>query len=187
MPVTAENRDRLALVGICLGFLLVLFDATAVNVAVESVRRSIGGSDTTIPWVLNAYTVAFAALMLAAGSLGDRWGSRRCFLAGLGVFAVASAACAAAPSVGVLITARAVQGAGAAAIVPCSLALIAHRFPSGPARSQRACRVGRHLRDRPRRGTRRRRPRRRVGRLAGRVPRRRAALARRHGARRAHA
>ena len=128
--------DRLALVGICLGFLLVLFDATAVNVAVESVRRSIGGSDTTIPWVLNAYTVAFAALMLAAGSLGDRWGSRRCFLAGLGVFAVASAACAAAPSVGWLITARAVQGAGAAAIVPCSLALIAHRFPPGPARSR---------------------------------------------------
>ncbi len=130
------TTDRLALVGICLGFLLVLFDATAVNVAVESVRRSIGGSATTIPWVLNAYTVAFAALMLAAGSLGDRWGSRRCFLGGLGVFAVASAACAAAPSVGLLIAARAVQGAGAAAIVPCSLALIAHRFPPGPARGR---------------------------------------------------
>ena len=128
--------DRLALVGICLGFLLVLFDATAVNVAVESVRRSIGGSDTTIPWVLNAYTVAFAALMLAAGSLGDRWGSRRCFIGGLSLFAVASAACAAAPSVGLLIAARAVQGAGAAAIVPCSLALIAHRFAPGPARSR---------------------------------------------------
>lgn len=130
------TTDRLALAGICLGFLLVLFDATAVNVAVESVRRSIGGSDTTIPWVLNAYTVAFAAFMLAAGSLGDRWGSRRCFMGGLGVFALASAACAAAPSIGLLIAARAVQGAGAAAIVPCSLALIAHRFPSGPARSR---------------------------------------------------
>jgi len=126
----------MALTGICLGFFLVLFDATAVNVATGDISASLGASVIAVQWVLNAYTVAFAALMLTAGSLGDRWGSRRIYLGGLALFAVASAACAAAPTATVLIAARAVQGVGAAAVVPCSLGLIAHRFPEGPARSR---------------------------------------------------
>jgi len=115
---------------------LVLFDATAVNVATGVIAGSLGASVIAVQWVLNAYTVAFAALMLTAGSLGDRWGSRRIYLGGSALFAVASAACAAAPTAPVLIAARAVQGVGAAAVVPCSLALIAHRFPEGQARSR---------------------------------------------------
>ncbi|HEY0807888.1 MAG TPA: MFS transporter [Pseudonocardiaceae bacterium] len=126
----------MALTGICLGFFLVLFDATAVNVATGNIAGSLGASVTAVQWVLNAYTVAFAALMLTAGSLGDRWGSRRIYLSGSVLFAVASAACAAAPTAPLLIAARAVQGIGAAAVVPCSLALIAHRFPEGHARSR---------------------------------------------------
>ncbi len=125
-----------ALTGICLGFFVVLFDATAVNVATGDIAGSLGASVIAVQWVLNAYTVAFAALMLTAGGLGDRWGSRRIYLSGSALFAVASAACAAAPTAPVLIVARAVQGMGAAAVVPCSLALIAHRFPEGPARSR---------------------------------------------------
>ncbi|HWL96200.1 MAG TPA: MFS transporter [Nocardioidaceae bacterium] len=126
----------MALAGICLGFFLVLFDATAVNVAGGGIAGSLGASVIEVQWVLNAYTVAFAALMLTAGSLGDRWGHRRIYLGGSALFAVASAACAVAPSAHLLIGARAVQGAGAAAVVPCSLALIAHRFPEGRARAR---------------------------------------------------
>lgn len=136
--MTAESRrdGGLALAGICLGFVVVLFDATAVTVATGDVAVSPGASVVGVQWVLNSYTVTFAALMLSAGSLGDRWGARRTYIAGAALFAVASAACAAAPSTAVLIAARAVQGVGAAAVVPCSLALIAHRFPDGAARSR---------------------------------------------------
>ena len=130
------SGGALALAGICLGFFLVLFDATAVNVATGGIASGLSASVITLQWVLNAYTVAFAALMLTAGSLGDRWGARRMYLTGAALFAVASAACAVAPGPGVLIVARAVQGMGAAAVVPCSLALIAHRFPEGPARAR---------------------------------------------------
>lgn len=132
----ARIGEGLALTGICLGFFLVLFDATAVNVATGSIASELDTSVVAVQWVLNAYTVSFAALMLTAGSLGDRWGSRRVYLAGLLLFALASLACAAAPSAPVLITARAVQGVGAAAVVPCSLGLIAHRYPEGQARSR---------------------------------------------------
>lgn len=130
------RSDGLSLLGVSLGFFVVLFDATAVNVASGPIGGALDASLVVVQWVLNAYTVTFAALMLSAGSLGDRWGSRRCYVTGCAVFAVASAACAAAPSAAVLIAARAVQGAGAAAVVPCSLALIADRFPGGPRRSR---------------------------------------------------
>lgn len=139
LPNTATRAERgggLALTGICLGFFLVLFDATAVNVATGGIAKSLGASVITLQWVLNAYTVAFAALMLTAGSLGDRWGSRRVYQGGAALFAVASAVCAMAPDAAVLVAARAVQGIGAAAVVPCSLALIAHRYPEPAARAR---------------------------------------------------
>ncbi|HEY4276585.1 MAG TPA: MFS transporter [Conexibacter sp.] len=125
-----------ALVGICLGFFVVLLDATIVNVSLPAIGSALGGSLSDQQWILNAYTLAFAAFMLNAGALGDRWGARRGYLGGLAIFAVATVACAFAPTVAVLITARAVQGVGAASLVPCSLALIAHRFPGGRARAR---------------------------------------------------
>ncbi|HLH57944.1 MAG TPA: MFS transporter [Streptosporangiaceae bacterium] len=133
---STRRGGALALTGICLGFFLVLFDATAVNVATGGIASGLGAPMTALQWVLNAYTVAFAALMLTAGSLGDRWGARRVYQAGAALFAVSSAVCAAAPDVTVLIVARAVQGIGAAAVVPCSLALIAHRYPESAARAR---------------------------------------------------
>jgi DHA2 family methylenomycin A resistance protein-like MFS transporter len=130
------DRGVAALVGVCLGFFVVLLDATIVNVSLPAISSSLGGSLSAEQWILNAYTLTFAAFMLNAGALGDRWGARRGYLAGLVIFALATVACACAPSVAVLIAARAVQGIGAAALVPCSLALIAHRFPEGRARAR---------------------------------------------------
>lgn len=136
--VLAAGRDRrgLALLGICLGFFVVLLDATIVNVSLPAISAALGGSLPVEQWTLNAYTLTFAAFMLNAGALADRWGARRGYLGGLAVFALATVVCACAPGVAVLIAARAVQGAGAAALVPCSLSLIAHRFPEGRSRAR---------------------------------------------------
>ncbi|GAA5112071.1 MFS transporter [Pseudonocardia adelaidensis] len=120
---------RAALVAACLGFFVIQLDATVVNVALEAVRADLGGALADQQWVVASYTVALAAGMLTAGSMGDRFGSRRVCLLGLAVFALASVACAAAPDVPVLIAARTLQGIGAAALLPCSLALIVQQFP----------------------------------------------------------
>jgi len=101
-----------------------------------SIQREIGGSLAGLQWVIDAYTLALASVMLTAGSAADRIGARRLFVAGLAVFAVGSAACAVAPTLGVLVAARAVQGVGASALLPCSLALIVHQFPDPRARAR---------------------------------------------------
>ncbi len=117
------------LLALSLGFGVVQLDVTVVNVAVNRIGASIGGGVTAMQWVVSAYTIAFAALILTAGACGDRFGARRLFTFGFVVFVVASAVCAAAPNVTVLIAARAVQGLGAAVLVPCSLALLNHTYP----------------------------------------------------------
>jgi DHA2 family methylenomycin A resistance protein-like MFS transporter len=127
----------LGLTAISLGFLMITLDATIVNVALGPIGTDVGDSLSTAQWIVNGYTLAFAALLLSAGALADRLGSRTGFLVGLAVFGVGSAACACATSLPALIVARVVQGAGAAALMPCSLALIAHTFP-GPRDRRRA-------------------------------------------------
>jgi DHA2 family methylenomycin A resistance protein-like MFS transporter len=123
------TRDpRLVLVALSLGFGVVQLDVTAVNVAVNRIAASIGGDIQSMQWVVSAYTVTLAAFIISAGAAGDRLGARRLFLAGFVLFTSASAACAVAPNIGVLIAARAVQGVGAAVLVPCSLALLNHAF-----------------------------------------------------------
>jgi DHA2 family methylenomycin A resistance protein-like MFS transporter len=117
------------IVATSLGFAVVQLDVSVVNVALRPIGAALGGDVSALQWVVNAYTVVFAALILTAGALGDRVGARRVFLAGFGVFTAASLACGLAPSLGVLVAARAVQGAGAAALVSCSLALLSHAFP----------------------------------------------------------
>jgi DHA2 family methylenomycin A resistance protein-like MFS transporter len=89
-----------------------------------------------LQWVVDAYTLALASIMLTAGSTADRIGARKVFTFGLAAFAVGSAACAAAPALGVLVAARAVQGLGASAMLPCSLALLVHQFPDARARAR---------------------------------------------------
>ncbi|MFD2473105.1 MFS transporter [Amycolatopsis silviterrae] len=126
---TTAPRQRLALIALCLAFFIVQLDATVVNVAVEAIRRDLGGGLGGEQWVIASYTIALAAGMLTAGSLGDRYGSRRVCVLGTVVFGVGSALCSLAPSIPVLIVARTVQGVGAAALLPCSLALIVRQFP----------------------------------------------------------
>ena len=121
----------------CLGFFVIQLDVTIVNVALSAIQREIGGSLADLQWVVDAYTLALASIMLTAGSAADRVGARKLFAGGLAAFAVGSAACAAAPSLSVLIAARAVQGLGASALLPCSLALLVHQFP-GPRSRARA-------------------------------------------------
>jgi DHA2 family methylenomycin A resistance protein-like MFS transporter len=117
----------------------VIVDATIVNVALPSIGDELGGSTSDLQWIIDAYTVAFAGLLLSAGSLGDRIGARTVFDAGLVVFTVASVVCAASPTIGVLVGARLVQGVGAAMLVPSSLALLRAAYTD---RAERAKAVG---------------------------------------------
>jgi DHA2 family methylenomycin A resistance protein-like MFS transporter len=118
---------------------VVQLDVSVVNVAINPIGADLGAGVGTMQWVVSAYTVAFAALILTAGALGDRIGAKRVFIAGFALFTGASALCGAAPSAGVLIAARALQGTGAAVLVPCSLTLLSHAYP---APLQRARAVG---------------------------------------------
>jgi DHA2 family methylenomycin A resistance protein-like MFS transporter len=133
----ASRRSKsrgLALAAISAGFLMITLDATIVNVALGAIGSDLGGAASTAQWIVDGYTVAFASLLLLAGSLADRIGVRRGFVVGLAVFVVASAACALANSVAFLIAARVAQGIGAAWLMPCSLALIAHTYTEPQAR-----------------------------------------------------
>jgi DHA2 family methylenomycin A resistance protein-like MFS transporter len=140
LPHTAEKRDirvRSALAVAVLGFFVVTLDAFVVNVALPAMGHELGGGITGQQWVVDGYTLMFAAMLLSAGALSDRIGARRAFGIGLALFVAASAACGLAPSIGVLIAARLVQGAGAAALLPATLALIRQAYAE-PARRARA-------------------------------------------------
>jgi DHA2 family methylenomycin A resistance protein-like MFS transporter len=122
--MTEKSRRKWALVALCLAFFVVQLDVTVVNVGLQTIRRELGGGLGGQQWVVASYTLALAAGMLTAGALGDRFGARRLCVTGLVVFAIGSALCAFAPTMPMLIAARLVQGVGAAALLPCSLALI---------------------------------------------------------------
>src|SRR5881396_81379 len=113
-----------ALAAAVLGFFMITLDAVVVNVALPSIRGELGGGITGLQWVIDGYTLMFAALLLSAGSLSDRFGARRTFGVGVAVFVLASLACGLAPSMGALVAARFVHGAAAAMIMPSSMALI---------------------------------------------------------------
>ena len=134
--VSRERARWLTLAATSLGFGVVQLDVSVVNVAIKPIGAALGGGVGSLQWVVNAYTLAFAALILVAGALGDRIGAKRVFVTGFVVFTAASAACGLAPSLGFLICARAVQGVGAAVLVPCSLALLRHTFPDSAERAR---------------------------------------------------
>ncbi|WST34867.1 MFS transporter [Streptomyces sp. NBC_01166] len=119
-----------------LGFFLISLDALIVTVALPDMGRSLGGGMSGLQWVVDGYTLMFAALMLSAGSLSDRIGARRAFGGGLLLFALTSAACGFAPGLGVLVAARLVQGAAAAVMMPASLALVRQGFPDQAERAR---------------------------------------------------
>jgi DHA2 family methylenomycin A resistance protein-like MFS transporter len=112
-----------------LGFFLITLDISIVNVALARIRAELGGGTTGQQWVIDGYTLLFAALLLFAGNLSDRIGAKKALGWGICVFGVASAGCAAAPGMGSLIAARCVQGAAAAIMLPASMALVREAFP----------------------------------------------------------
>ncbi|HEY3083664.1 MAG TPA: MFS transporter [Chloroflexota bacterium] len=119
-----------------LGFFVVTLDALVVNVALPSIGRDLGGGITGLQWVVDGYTLMFAALVLSAGALSDRIGARQAYGLGLAVFVAASAACGLAPGLGVLVAARLAQGAGAAAMMPASLALVREGYHDAAERAR---------------------------------------------------
>jgi DHA2 family methylenomycin A resistance protein-like MFS transporter len=119
----------MTLASLSLGFGVVQLDVTIVNTALNSISTSMGGGVSELQWIVSAYTIAFAALILTAGAAGDRIGAKLIFVVGFALFTAASLACALAPTVTVLIAARLVQGVGAAMLVPSSLALLNHAYP----------------------------------------------------------
>lgn len=124
------------LVAASLGFVLVVLDVTVVNVAMERIRLSLETNVTGLQWVLNAYTLVFASLLLTAGALGDRLGAKRVFVAGFVLFTAASLACGLSRGIAVLIGARVIQGIGAALCVPASLALLNAAYPEPAPRAR---------------------------------------------------
>src|SRR3954449_3712862 len=114
------------------GVFMVTLDNLVVTTALPVIREDLHASIENLEWTVNAYTLTFAVLLLTGAALGDRFGRRRMFVIGLGIFTVASAAAALAPSTGALIAARALQGAGAAIVTPLTLTLLSAGVP--PAR-----------------------------------------------------
>ena len=127
---------RNVLIVMCAGLFVVLLDVTIVNVALPSIAADRHAGPADLQWVVDGYQIALAGLLLTGGTLGDRFGHRRVVPAGFALFGVASAGCALAPGVGALVAARAVQGVGAALLLPGTLAVITRTFPGGKERAR---------------------------------------------------
>jgi EmrB/QacA subfamily drug resistance transporter len=129
MPAT-RSRPRLTLAVVSLALFMVVLDNLIVTVALPSIREDLGATLESLEWTINAYTLAFAVMLIPGAALGDRFGRRRVFLLGLGLFTAASAAAGLAPDTGSLIAARAIQGVGGAIVSPLTLTLLADAFPA---------------------------------------------------------
>jgi EmrB/QacA subfamily drug resistance transporter len=127
--VLAKRSRTATLVIVSLGLFMVVLDNLVVNVALPTIHRDFGASVQSLEWIVNAYVLAYAVLLLTGSVLGDRFGRKRMFIAGILMFTAASAGSALAPTAGTLIAARALQGVGAAIVTPLTLTLIADAFP----------------------------------------------------------
>src|SRR6266702_1409031 len=124
-----ENRKWWTLAAVSFGLFMIMLDNTVVNVALPSIERSLHISISQLEWIVTAYALVFAALMITGGKLADLYGRRRIFVVGLAIFTLSSLACGFAPSSGFLIGARAFQGIGAALMNPATLSIITATFP----------------------------------------------------------
>jgi EmrB/QacA subfamily drug resistance transporter len=133
VDITNKNPDTRkrwwALMVLCLGVLMIVLDTTIVNVALPSIRTDLGFTETSLVWVVNAYMLTFGGFLLLGGRLGDLYGHRKLFLAGIVLFTLASVACGLAQSQAMLVIARAVQGLGGAVVSAVALSLIMNLFP----------------------------------------------------------
>lgn len=126
--VARSRYPRRVLAATILGSSMAFIDGTVVNVALPALQANLGATITNVQWVVEAYTLFLASLMLTGGALGDRYGRKRIFLVGIAIFTAGSMACGLAPAIGALIAFRALQGIGAALMVPGSLAIISASF-----------------------------------------------------------
>src|SRR5579864_7782276 len=124
-----ENKKWWTLAAVAFGLFMIMLDNTIVNVALPSIEHSLHVSISSLEWVVTAYALTFAALLITGGKLGDLFGRRRIFVVGIAIFTLSSLACGLAPSAGFLIGARAVQGVGAALMNPATLSIIVATFP----------------------------------------------------------
>ena len=162
-PTSTPSRPRtgwtFAIVSIAL--FMVTLDNLVVTTALPSIRVDLGASLESLEWTVNAYTLSFAVLLLTGAALGDRFGRRRMFTIGIGLFTASSAFAALAPTTGALVAARALQGVGAAIVLPLTLTLLSEAIPDREARPGARRVVGRERAGRRARPGRRRRDRRR--------------------------
>lgn len=131
MAALAPTRSAASrvLAATCISYTVVLLDASIVNVALGEISHALRSNIAGLQWVVNAYTLTFASLLMTGGTLGDRLGARNVYLTGLSVFVLGSVLCGFAPDLTTLTLARALQGVGSAMLVPCSLALINDAYP----------------------------------------------------------
>src|SRR5579864_9293064 len=134
--IITRGGTALALAALCTLLFLTFLDNTVVSVALGQVYTNLGASPTQLQWVVGAYALTFASLMLACGMIGDELGRKKVMLAGAGVFCAGSVLCALAPNVDVLIAGRAVMGVGAAASEPGTLSMLRQLYPDARARSR---------------------------------------------------
>jgi EmrB/QacA subfamily drug resistance transporter len=127
--ITSPSKRAWVVVLTGVASMMVALDTVVVATALSTIRVSLHASVAELEWTVNAYNLSFAVLLMTTAALGDRFGRRRLFVFGLGLFSLASAACAVSPDVGFLIAARAIQGAGAACVLPLALALLTAAFP----------------------------------------------------------
>jgi MFS family permease len=129
LRLSESNRRWWTLGAMCFALFMVMLDNTVTNVALPSIQRDFDASLSALEWTINAYTLTFAVLLVTGGRLGDIFGRRRIFLIGVGLFAFASATIGFAPSDGWLVASRALQGVGAALMMPGTLSIITNAFP----------------------------------------------------------
>src|SRR4051812_2490223 len=129
LRLSEANRRWWTLGAMCFALFMVMLDNTVTNVALPSIQADFDASLSSLEWTINAYTLTFAVLLVTGGRLGDLFGRRKVFLIGVVVFAASSATIGLAPSEGWLVASRAVQGAGAALMMPATLSIISNAFP----------------------------------------------------------
>src|ERR671923_489869 len=130
-PLEKRMRPRWTFAIVSIALFMVVLDNLVVTTALPSIRADLDATIQSLEWTVNAYTLSFAVLLLTGAALGDRFGRKRMFGIGLGIFTLASAAAALAPTTGALIAARAVQGVGAAIVTPLTLTLLAEVVAPG--------------------------------------------------------
>ncbi|ASL48951.1 Multidrug resistance protein Stp (plasmid) [Burkholderia sp. AD24] len=130
------NHQRLTLFATSISYVVVVLDTSIVNVALTRISQGLGVDVNGLQWIVNAYVVIFASLLLTGGALGDMFGARKIYMLGLALFTASSLLCGCAPTLPLLIAGRILQGVGASLLVPCSLSLLTHAYPDAKERAK---------------------------------------------------